>query len=187
MWNEREKTNGEIIRFAAISAFSYFAAIILFRLFLMKRVDMYVSTDAYPVDMLFSGIISNIKSYMRIVNGDFGIIWKILLIIICLVFIIRTVLSSKRNKIIALVFSFAAVIMMCIMSYGVYLVLERPLFLPRAMYGFGVFVACMGVYLSNIYKKKIALIPTVLLCWCFFVFSFTYGNALSDQKRYNNF
>jgi hypothetical protein len=26
-----------------------------------------------------------------------------------------------------------------------------------------------------------------VLCWCFFVFSFAYGNALADQKRYNNF
>jgi len=75
---------------------------------------------------------------------------------------------------------------MCIISFGVYLALTKPLFVPRSMYGFGVFIACLTIYLSNT-PKKIILLPAILLCWCFFVFSFTYGNAISEQKRYNIF
>jgi len=185
-WNERGKTGKEIIRFTAISASSYCASMIFFRLFLMKSVDSYVSTGIYPIHRLLSGIVKNFIHYMRLVNGDFGFIWKFLLLILCLTFIISSVVITKKNKIFALTMSLTAFTVMCLMSLGVYLALEMPLFAPRAMYGFGVFIACIAVYLSNI-PKKIVLLPAVLLCWCFFVFSFTYGNALSEQKRYNNF
>lgn len=185
-WNEQRKTNKEIIRFAVISTSSYCASMIFFRSFLMKRHDTYISTDIFPIHELFSGIVNNFISYMKFVNEDFGFIWKFLLLILCLTFIIASILLTKRNKIAALALSLAAVTAMCVMSFGVYLALTKPLSYPRAMYGFGVFIACIAVYLSSI-PKKIVLLPAVLLYWCFFVFSFTYGNALSEQKRYNNF
>ena len=185
-WNERKKPNGEIIRFAFISAFSYCTSMFYFRLFLMKSYDGYVSTGIYPFHKLLPGIINNFINYMKLVNEDFGFIWKFLLFVLCLTFIFSSVLITKRNKFTALTGSFSVITVMCFMSFGVFLTLLRPLFQPRAMYGFGVFISCIAVYLSNI-PKKIILIPAVLLCWCFFVFSFTYGNALSEQKRYNNF
>jgi len=152
----------------------------------MNRQDTYISTDVFPIHKLFSGIVNNLKSYISFVNEDFGIIWKFLLFFLCITFIIASVLLSKRNKIAALVLSLTVVAAMCVMSFGVYLALTRPLFQPRAMYGFGVFIACIAVYLFCI-PRKIVLLPAVLLYWCFFVFSLTYGNALSEQKRYNNF
>jgi len=185
-WNEREKTSVEIIRFAAVSALSYCASMIFFRLIFMKSFDGNVSTGIYPIHKLFSGIANNFVSYMRLVNSDFRFIWKFLLFILCLTFIIASVLLTKRNRIAALIVSLMAVTIMCLMSFGVYLAITKPSFNPRGMYGFGVFIACIAVYLSNI-PQKIVLLPAVLLCWCFFVFSFAYGNALSDQKRYNNF
>jgi hypothetical protein len=185
-WNNKEKTVREIIRFAVISASSYCASMIFFRLFLMNSFDNYVSPNIYPIHRLFSGIVNNFISYMRLVNADFSFIWKFLLLILCLTFIITSVLLTKRNRIAVLIVSLTAVAAMCLMSFGVYLALAKSLFIPRAMYGFGVFIACVAVYLSNI-PKKIVLLPAVSLCWCFFVFSFTYGNALSEHKRYNNF
>jgi hypothetical protein len=186
-WNEQEKTGREIIRFAVISASSYCVSMIFFRLFLMNTVGVYASaTRMYPIHRLFSGIINNFIYYMRLVNADFSFIWKFLLFILCLTFIIASVLLTKRNRIAALIISLIAISAMCLMSFGFYPALVKPLFAPRAMYGFGVFIACITVYLSHI-PKKIALLPAVSLCWCFFVFSFTYGNALSEQKRYNNF
>jgi len=185
-WNERRKTGREIIRFVVISAASYCVSMIFFRLFLMRRQDTYISTDVFPIQKLFSGIANNFISYMNFVNADFGIIWKFLLFILCLTFILASVLLTKRNKIAALALSLAVVIAMCVMSFGVYLALTRPLFQPRAMYGFGIFIACVAVYLSGV-PKKIVLLPAALLYWCFFVFSLTYGNALSEQKKYNTF
>ena len=187
-WNGREKTGREIIRFAAVSALSYCASLIFFRLFLMKnRSTFYSSTEIYPIHRLFPGIANNFLTYIRNVNTDFVFIWKFLLFILCLTFLFASLFFTKRNKIAALTLSLAALAAMCVMSFGgVYLALVKQAFLPRYMLGFGVFIACLAVYLSNI-TKKIVLLPAVLLCWYFFVFSFTYGNALSQQKRYINF
>jgi len=185
-WNEQSKTSREIIRFMVVSASSYCASMICFRLFLLRSVDDYVSTGIHPIHSLFPGIVNNFITYIRIVNTDFGFIWKSLLFILCLTFIIVSFLLTKKKKIVTIIISIAVIPTMCLMSFGVYLALTRPLFVPRGMYGFGVFIACLNVYLSNTHKK-IVLLPSVLLCWCFFVFSFTYGNALSEQKRYNTF
>jgi hypothetical membrane protein len=152
----------------------------------MKVVDDYVSSKMYPIHDLFSGIINNFISYIKLVNTDFGFIWKFLLFILCLTFISASVFLTKRNKFAALIVSLAAITAMCLMSFGVYLALTKPLFAPRGMYGFGIFITCITVYLSN-NPKKIIIVPALSLCWCFFAFSFTYGNALSEQKRYNNF
>jgi hypothetical membrane protein len=152
----------------------------------MKRHDSYVSTDIYPIPKLFTGTVNNIMSYMNMVNQQFGYVWKVLTIILCLVFVFTSVLFTKRNKIAALGVSLFVLVAMCSLSFGVYLVLTKPLFRPRGMYGFGVFIACITVYLSNI-PKRVALLPGIILCWSFFVFSFIYGNALSEQKRYDNF
>jgi hypothetical protein len=185
-WNEQKKPSREIFRFSVISTSSYCVSMIFFRLFIMHSFDDYVSTGIYPIHRLFHGIVFNFISYMRLVNADFGLIWKFLLFILCFTFIITSVLLTKRNKIIVLFVSLTTIIVMCLMSFGVYLALEKTAFSPRAMYGFGVFIACITVYLSNIHKK-IVLVPAIILCWCFFAFSFTYGNALSEQKRYNIF
>ena len=186
MWNERVKPGKEIIKFAAVSASSYCASMFFFRVFLMHNTNTYRSTDVYPINRLVSGIVNNFISYMRLVNEDFGFIWKFLLLILCSTFIITSVFFIKRNKIAVLTVSLMAITAMCLMSFGVYLAFTEVMSPPRGMYGFGVFIACIAVYLSNM-PKKIILLPAILLCWCFFVFSFTYGNALSEQKRYNNF
>jgi hypothetical protein len=185
-WNIKEKNSREIIQFAGVSAFSYCFSMIYFRLFLMKSYDAGVSSNIFPIQKLFYGTANNFSNYMTLVNGDFGFIWKILLIFLFLTFIITSIFLSKRNKFTAFGVSFLVLTVMIPMSFGAYLILSKPLFFPRAMYGFGIFIACITIFISNI-RMKVLLLPAVLLCWCFFVFSFTYGNALSEQKRYNNF
>jgi len=186
-WSEKTKTRREIAVFAAVSLISYCIALGFFRLFFMKIVDLsYVANDAFSIHEIIPGALNNLKSFMLTVNGDFGIIWKVLTISLCLTFIAAAAAFSKRNRIITLVLSLAAIILMFVMSFGVYPLLKRPLFAPRAMYGAGIFIAVIGIYLSGLQHRKF-MIPAILLCWCFFVFAFTYGNALSEQKRYNNF
>lgn len=185
-WNERLKSNKEILCFSAVSMASYCVSMIYYRLFLMQHYDGYVSTGIYPLSQIFSGVFHNFIRYIRLVNNDFGVIWKFLLVLICILFLVKTVITTRRNRIASLIISFVMLVVMCAMSFAVYLFLMKPLFDPRAMYGFGVFIAVISVYLSD-YRKKIIIAPSALLCWCFFVFSFSYGNALSDQKRYNNF
>jgi hypothetical protein len=95
-------------------------------------------------------------------------------------------ITTKRNPVIAVFSALALVIIMAVLSFGAYLILQKPLTAPRAMYGFGIFIALLGIYPANS-SPRAAAIPALALSWCFFVFSFSYGNALADQKRYSNF
>jgi energy-coupling factor transporter transmembrane protein EcfT len=79
------------------------------------------------------------------------------------------------------------VVAMGIMAYLFYAALEQPLYTTRAMYAIGAFIAIMGVYIASGVKKELILtLPVVVLAWCFFSFSFTYGNALKEQDTFRN-
>jgi len=73
-----------------------------------------------------------------------------------------------------------------ILSFGIYLILEHPLFAPRALYGFGLLLAIVSIYVVSEFNKT-AKIFAFALSWSFLVFAFSYGNALADQMRYANF
>lgn len=81
-------------------------------------------------------------------------------------------------------FSLALMILLC---FGLYPILSEPLFAPRAMYGVGCLLAYICVYIASSKRHLILKAFIVLLCWCFFSFSYTYGNALSVQDDYTEF
>ena len=80
-----------------------------------------------------------------------------------------------------------ALILMGMMCFGLYPALASTVFAPRAMYGFGVLLTVFGMTAAEGKKRVPLKIPAVVLSWVFFVFSFTYGNALSVQKDYTDF
>jgi hypothetical protein len=94
--------------------------------------------------------------------------------------------ESVHNKLIAAAVSIMALCAVFAVSFGVYLVLEKPLYSPRGIYGFGVFIALVAVSIAS-KKYRINMTAVIALNWCFIVFAFTYGNALADQKRYSDF
>lgn len=55
------------------------------------------------------------------------------------------------------------------------------------MYGFGCLISFIGVSLAVAKKIFPAKLVCFALSWMFFVFTFTYGNALAEQKRYTDF
>jgi len=185
-WNSKRKTNREIILFLGRAVLSFCIAMAVFKFFLMRPYNTYVSNAMIPFPHLISGLYTNFLRYMNFINSDFGFIWKILIWIIFCFFIAKFVFISERNKIVSLL---AAVVLLCLLlvsSYGVYLALNHPLFQPRAMYGFGVLLAIIGIY--ALYEFNIiSKIFILALSWSFIVFAFSYGNALADQIRYGNF
>ena len=92
-----------------------------------------------------------------------------------------------RNKFAAAFLSVITLSAMLLLSFGVYPVLSKPLFHARAMYGFGVFISLLGVCISTSDKMYCGKLACLALGWCFFVFSFTYGNALQIQEDYATF
>jgi hypothetical protein len=121
-----------------------------------------------------------------LVYHDFALIWKIGILLVIACFILQTVKHSKQTRIFASLGAIFLVLVLFILSYGVYLALETPLFSPRAMYGCGVFLAIIMICLAS-YREKTGVVFVILMSWCFLVFAFSYGNALADQKRYIDF
>jgi len=189
-WNNREKTNKEILSFLVTSAITFCFALLFFKFFFMKPANAqetgYVSYSMFPASHIISGTLGNIKNYAIIINNDLGVIWKTSIVIVLLFFITKSVYSSTQRKILSFFISIPIIILSFILSYGAYSLLAVPLYDPRALLGFGIFLAIICIYIVSDYKK-IASIVVLALNWCFLVFAFSYGNALADQARYAEF
>jgi hypothetical protein len=57
-WNYKLKTNKETLQFLSVSAATYCGTMIVFRLFLMRTYDGYVSTSMYPIQNNFFGFLA---------------------------------------------------------------------------------------------------------------------------------
>jgi hypothetical protein len=172
--------------FLGISCVSYGVALGLFRLCFWREVVTYASTDLSVNHTIFILFWNNISHYFTLLYKDWNVIWKITALIIIVIFYVKTIVFSKRNKIIAFFITTLFIALLAGAMFGVYTLLEKPLFAPRAMYGAGVFFAILSVDICCSLKKIITF-PVMVLCWCFFVFAFAYGNCLADQKRYREF
>jgi len=185
-WNKKRKTNREILLFFGQTVLSYCMAMVIFKLFLMRPYSTYVSNAMLPVPQMFSGMLTNLQTYVNIITDDYGFIWKALIGIVFCFFIAKSVFTSAQNKVVSFISAIILLSLLFILSYGVYIVLEHPLFEPRALYGFGVLLAITGIDVVSGFNKA-AKIFTLALSWSFFIFAFSYGNALADQLRYANF
>ena len=187
-WMSRKKTEKEILSFWGIATLAFCFTMLAFRFFLMKptTVDVPISSATHPLPHIISGLALNIKNYAMMINNDFGMIWKICIGIIVVFFITKSIFVTTRHKTLSFFVAIAVICVSFILSYGVYLLLEKPLFEPRALYGFGVLISILSIYVVSDYKK-IAKVIVLALSWCFLVFAFSYGNALAEQERYGEF
>jgi len=186
-WNNERKPDKEILSFLGRVAFAFCFALLFFRFFLMRPpVETYTSTEMYPVAHIISGTLSNIKEYVLIINRDLGMIWKIGIALILFFFIAKSMYQSSRKKLFSFFVSILFIGISFVLSFGVYSLLAKPLYEPRALLGFGVFLAIVCIYVVSDYKKS-AIVAVLALNWCFLIFAFSYGNALADQARYANF
>lgn len=190
-WNQKEDFR-TVLKFALISAATYCAGLLFFRLVIFHPImdDTYVSSSIFPVNRLIRGTLFNIKTYYKLILSEFRPLWMILIGLITASYLVLAVVQSRRSKAASLGVSLLALMAMFGVVFGVYTVLEKTLFDPRAMYGFGVLIAVMAIQCcgSRVLKKKyLVKLACVYLSWSFIVFSFTYGNALNEQQRYTDF
>jgi len=184
-WNNGEKSYKEIISFLLTTALVFCFSLLFFKFFLMR--PPYGDSDIMlHLPQLMSGILSNIKYYIITINNDFGIIWKICILLIFVLFISKSIYYSCRKKILSFLISISVIGISFILSYLLYLFLKEHFYAARYMFGFGVLLAIISIYTVSDYKK-IAILTVFALNWCFFVFAFSYGNALADQARYADF
>lgn len=191
-WNRGEKSS-TVVKFILASACAYCLGMLFYRFVIFHPVNNdgnYISTSLLGIQELFTGAYNNIARYYAYISQDFRPIWKLLIVIIIIGYLVLQIAQSRRHRFLAFLMAVFSLIAMCGFIFGVYPALERPLFDPRAMYSFGVFLAIISIQCcsSHILNKKYILkVSCFALSWCFFVFSFTYGNALYSQKKYTDF
>lgn len=177
----------KILRFVLVSAAGYISGMLLFAVFLLKPTETYVSNTLPPVADLLPTVLRHLKEYYYHVAHDFKLEWLILTALIFAGFVLVSLRDSKRSKWQTFLLSGVALLTLLGLSFGIYPVLSDPLYDPRAMYGFG---ACICFAAMPIVTRRRAVIfktACLVLCWCFFVFGFTYGNALNTQKEYTDY
>ena len=172
--------------FLEISVISYGIALALFRFCIFQEVTTYVSTNLQTKQNIFTLFWFNIDKYYTHICNEWNGIWKITALVIIVIFYVKTIVLSKRNKIVAFFITTLFAALLAGSVFGVYVLLDDAIFAPRTMYGVGILLAifCVDICCS---LKKVFSIPTMVLCWCFVVFAFAYGNCLADQKRYAAF
>ena len=174
-------------RFIAVSALSYVISLVVFRIALMRKLNDYATTDTAGVSDLIPTVCNNIQTYFNLIYSDFNRVWLVLIALLAFAFIYTFVKVTSLKIYESLLLAFMLLVFGSVLSYGGYILLKHPLFAPRGMYGIGVLLAIISVNITAISKNNFIKIVCILLSWCFFVFSFSYGNALAEQKRYTDF
>lgn len=186
-WNQGDNLK-KIVNCFFKSSLVFVIVAILFKVLLVKEYNDYVSTDIVGNKNLIYVVFDNTTRYFKLLWQDSTMAWRIMFAGIVLCFVKNYTIQSKRNKIYACLVAITLALVCSGLSYGGYLVLQKPLFYPRAMYGFGVYVAIMGIMaVSNLKGKILNKIVCLFMSWSLLVFSLAYGNLLSEQKRYDNF
>ena len=187
VWNRGESIR-EVGLFCLKSAAGYALGLLFFKLVIMIPADTNYVGNALPsAGELIPHFMRNLRSYYSLILSDFKPFWRIAAVLAAAAFCVRTVLDSRRRTLPAIAMTAVALILMGMMCFGLYPALASTVFAPRAMYGFGVLLTVFGMTAAEGKTRVPLKIPAVVLSWVFFVFSFTYGNALSVQKDYTDF
>ena len=185
-WSRGEDLKGLTLRSFFPAAGGYLAGLLIFRMFIMRYVDDYVSV-AISRNGFFSYTFENYRTYYGALLQDFRPLWLVLAALVVLCFIVSVSLRSSRNKALTVLLSVIVTVLLALMMFGVYPFLRAPLYAPRAMYGVGAFLALMALAAVDGEKAVPQRICAFALSWCFFSFAFTYGNALGLQDVYARF
>lgn len=187
-WNESaKKETKEIIKFVAFSAVVFLVTLVIFQKFLMKSRDAYVSTDLPEISQLIPQFFSHLGKYFSLLFSDFRVLWLVLIAIILVSFVVVFIIRSKKNRVAAGAVAVISIVLMAVLAFAFYAVLEKPLYATRAMYGIGAFIAIVAIYVvDGKCREWVFRIPVVALTYCFVVFAMIYGNALREQNNYRN-
>ncbi|WP_296022564.1 glucosyltransferase domain-containing protein [uncultured Treponema sp.] len=186
----QNKSIKSCIKFLSACCFSFILAMLIFKLFFMNTISNN-SDDYFSSKTGFFYIFTNSFTYLKTTFSLFGNkLMKVLWIssIICFLFV--SVKQSKRNKFITIFISIITILVSYILSYGPYLIFERPVMLARAFMGFNAFIALVLMSIANYIEiKKSYCMQTILifLIYSAIVFQYTYGNCIINQKEYENY
>ena len=177
----------EIARLLLGSVVGFAIGLIFFKQVIMNPIESYASTSLPPLKELFPTIVTNYKHYFSLLLSDYERLWKWIIALLIIAFSLSGIKVSGRKRFTTLILTAAAEIVIFLLCFGLYPAFAKPLFEPRAMYGFGVFITLLCISTAESFQPAAMKLPAVAIAWIFFVFSFTYGNALFVQKSYTDF
>lgn len=186
----KNKSIKSCIQFISVCGFSFILAMLIFKLFFMNTINNN-SDDYFSSKTGVFYIFTNSFTYLKTTFSLFGNkLMKFLCIssIICFLFV--SVKQSKRNKFITVFISIITILVSYILSYGPYLIFERPVMLARAFMGFNTFIALILMSIANYIEIKKSYFMQAILIFLIYstiIFQYTYGNCIINQKEYENY
>ncbi len=216
MLNQTNAGIKKTLTFVCVAAINYLIALGIFKFLIMHQFShSQASTEMFASSELISGFLKNAQIYLSFLWNDFD--WnglKICFFAMLGLFVISAMYQSKINKVVSLLMALVVLCVGIVLSYGTYLVLTQPLTRPRAFIGIGVFSSALAIYVvsawrgwaykqqesqisksDNIISRNLGARCFYVLCavavgflsWSLIVFANSYGNALSQQDKYQNF
>ncbi len=177
----------EILQLIFRSVGGYLTGVLVYRIFIMRPVDSYVTSETFSLSEMIPGVIRNLGTYFQYVVSDFDEKWLLCIGILVVSLLVLGVMQAKQKKALTGILGIAAVVLAACLSFGIYLALVEPSVHCRAMYGFGVFLAVLAVLVTSLPKSTIAKLSALYLSWCLIIFAFLYGNVVKDQQDYMDF
>lgn len=182
-WNQG-KNYRWCVKMLTASCGAFFSSCAFFKLFLVQERSTYVSTEIANLESIFSTFLQNIKTYSEFLYSDANMFWLVIYGFLACLCVFTVVRVTSRNKAVVLAMTVVLLISGLILSYGGYLVLKKPLFEPRAMFGFGAYIALVGLIVVRcINRKFIATSILIPLCISYLLFGFACGNAMNEQQK----
>lgn len=186
-----EKNNAKkLLHYTITCILCYSVTLIFFSIIFISR-----NKNGAYVDNSFNPLMiaTNIKSYLLTIFYDLKntstLLFSLLVIISFIITGMKITQQSKTNSFILIILSLLVSIPL---SFGAYIGLSIPEFTPRAIMGLGVLLGCLSVFSLKVFEHSSAKnyytkFSCVLLSYCVIAYSFAYGNAQAQQKRYINF
>lgn len=186
----QNKSIKSCIKFLSACCFSFILAMLIFKLFFMNTISNN-SDDYFSSKTGFFYIFTNSFTYLKTTFSLFGNkLMKVLWISSIISFLFVSVKQSKRNKFITIFISIITILVSYLLSYGPYLIFERPVMLARAFMGFNAFIALVLMSIANYIEIKKSYCMQAILIFLIYsaiVFQYTYGNCIINQKEYENY
>ena len=185
-WNSgRSSLKDGLIR-ALPSAAVYLAVLISYRIFLVRELPFYSEAAVPSGKAFFSNFLVRYLYYYWRILRDLKVGWLLLIIVTAAAWWGIMVFVSGRRKWASFFMGGLTLLSASVFAGGVYLFFKENQTQPRMMFGFGVFLAVLGVTGVNALEKRhFYAILCAALSWCFFTFSLNFGNVLGEQQRYS--
>lgn len=179
----------EVLKTILAIGFAFLLPTAVFKFLIVTEINTYVSSSALSINNLLPGVAKNLINYFLIIYIHF-LDTALAKIVVLLMILFPILMYLKIKNLVKVLLCFFSVVIASLSSYGLYTLLEKPLFEARALNGAGALIAVLLCFLLS-YKGKLSnyvvKIFGFLIIWNCLVIANTYGNALLVQKEYNDY